>query len=94
MFTSIETEIVGVDGEEAGTLTVSMSDVLFFACGGTIVPPLGFEKQPCIDFHTKLLPEANTCGPVLHLPINAVNYDDFRKSMVMGITNSPYFDLP
>ena len=93
---SVETEIIRIDGDDSedATLTLSMSDVLFFACGAIVMPPIGFERQLSIDFHTKSLPEVNTCGPVLHLPISAVDYNILKDAMVTAIVNTPYFDLP
>ncbi|XP_029617907.1 G2/M phase-specific E3 ubiquitin-protein ligase-like isoform X2 [Salmo trutta] len=65
-----------VQDGECPPLTVAM--VLEFATGATVVPPLGFEDTPTIEFlHTargrlagqqkKIYPEANTCAVTLRL---------------------------
>uniref|UniRef100_A0A8C7NWX5 HECT domain-containing protein n=1 Tax=Oncorhynchus mykiss TaxID=8022 RepID=A0A8C7NWX5_ONCMY len=63
--------------------------VLEFATGATVVPPLGFEDTPTIEFlHT--FPEANTCAVTLRLPLHST-FNTFREFMTSGIVNSPHF---
>lgn len=86
------------DGE-CPPLTVAL--VLEVATGATVVPPLGFEDTPTIEFlHTargllagqqkKKYPEANTCAVTLRLPLHST-YNAFREFMTSGIVNSPTF---
>ncbi|XP_029595761.1 G2/M phase-specific E3 ubiquitin-protein ligase-like [Salmo trutta] len=90
-----------VQDGECPPLTVAM--VLEFATGATVVPPLGFEDTPTIEFlHTargrlagqqkKKYPEANTCAVTLRLPLHST-YNAFREFMTSGIVNSPHFGV-
>ncbi|CAB1315177.1 unnamed protein product, partial [Coregonus sp. 'balchen'] len=71
-----------------------------FDTGATLVPPLGFEDPPTIEFlHTargslagqqkKKYQEANTCAVTLRLPLHST-YNAFREFMTSGIVNSPH----
>ena len=80
-------------------LTVAM--VLEFATGATVLPPLGFEDTPTIEFlHTargrlagqqkKKYPESKTCAVTLRLPLHST-YIAFREFMTAGIVKFPHF---
>uniref|UniRef100_A0A8C8ELS6 HECT domain-containing protein n=1 Tax=Oncorhynchus tshawytscha TaxID=74940 RepID=A0A8C8ELS6_ONCTS len=65
--------------------------VLEFATGATVLPPLGFEDTPIIEFlHT--YPESNTCAVTLRLPLHST-YNAFREFMTSGIVKSPHFGV-
>lgn len=81
--------------EEAGAL--QLSDVLAFATGASIVPPIGFSPQPTIDFlHDqsgipgRCLPMANTCINCLKLPL-CDTYNEFKDSMDYALQNTQGF---
>ncbi|XP_061576426.1 G2/M phase-specific E3 ubiquitin-protein ligase-like [Cololabis saira] len=81
--------------EEAGAS--KLSDVLAFATGASIVPPIGFSPQPTIDFlHDqsvtpgRCLPMANTCINCLKLPLCDA-YTEFKDSMDYALENTQGF---
>ena len=61
-----------------------------------MVPPLGFDPSPAIEFlHSDkneecLYPKANTCAMVLSLPL-AESYESFKLNMIFGIRNAQGF---
>ena len=83
--------------EGAQPVSLDLKDVLRFATGAEAIPPLGFQRCPCLEFLHVLVdgmlrkyPEANTCGLVLHLPLHR-SYEDFSDFMISGIVQSPGF---
>ena len=82
---------------EDGETMVTLSDVLFF--GLKQLPPmrlgwdlsLGFLHDPDKDNNLSPYPKANTCGPVLQLPIVHKEYDAFKDAMNFAIGNSKGF---
>ncbi|XP_051948348.1 G2/M phase-specific E3 ubiquitin-protein ligase-like [Xyrauchen texanus] len=85
-----------IDVEEGDFNPLTLEMVLQFASGASSVPPLGFPRQPKIEFlhsfgqDTRIFPEANTCLIVLRLPIHST-YESFRTYMTEGILQSPTF---
>ncbi len=84
---------------EEEEVRVTFDDLLMFATGTDIIPPLGFDSVPTLAFlHDpvngvkRIYPEANTCALILRLPIHAL-YDSFSKHMIIGIVQSPHFGL-
>lgn len=78
---------------------LTLANLLVFGTGADVVPPLGFDPPPSIEFlhYQKELdsyqapyPKANTCSMVLRLPI-VDSYDQFKQNMVFGIRNSQGF---
>ena len=86
------------DAEDGKTM-VTLSDVLFFTSGLKQLPPmrlgwdlsLGFLHDPDNDNNLSPYPKANTCGPVLQLPIVHKSYDAFKDAMNFAIGNSKGF---
>ena len=83
----------------AETVGITPQQLLIFATGADQKPPLGFPKQPTINFNhnsfpvgVRKYPTANTCGLVLNLSILA-SYDEFKYLMEEGIRNAPTFGL-
>ncbi|XP_056132671.1 G2/M phase-specific E3 ubiquitin-protein ligase-like [Lampris incognitus] len=78
--------------EESGTTT--LQEILTFATGSNMVPPIGFAPQPSVEFlhNGGKYPTANTCINCLHLPIHA-RYDDFKNAMHFAIQNTQGFGM-
>lgn len=67
---------------------INLGTILSFATGADHVPPLGFPRVPLITFisdESRHLPTASTCGPTLSLPLQLVNYDDFKRNVDIAI---------
>ncbi|OWF45467.1 G2/M phase-specific E3 ubiquitin-protein ligase [Mizuhopecten yessoensis] len=75
---------------EDGDDELSLKDLLVFATGADVVPPLGFQPEPSLEFAEGLYPLANTCAMVLRLP-TIDNYQNFKANMIFGIANAPAF---
>ena len=54
-------------------------------------PPMGFDNTPSLEFVHGEFPKANTCAPVLYLPLGHHEFDHFKEKMDFGILNSPCF---
>jgi hypothetical protein len=69
-----------------------LSDVLKFVTGSRATPPIGFIPAPSIQFQqTSIFPLANTCGNILHLPLQDATDDVFKYHIISGIVNAPGF---
>lgn len=74
----------------------TLADVLCFAIAFEKIPPLGFDGQPQLEFlHNEdfLWPKANTCAPILYLPIfyKSNEYEKFKNNMDYAILNGMQF---
>lgn len=74
----------------------TLEEVLCFVTASEKLPPLGFEVQPQIEFlhHEEFFwPKANTCVPILYLPVSYRNneYEIFRDNMDYAILNGMQF---
>ena len=87
------------DAEE-GEVTITLSDVLFFTSWCKQLPPLqlGWEfisleflHYADTDGNLSPYPMANTCGPVLSLPVIHKSYHSFKDAMTFAIKNSKGF---
>lgn len=78
--------------EEEGP--TKLEDILTFATGSNVVPPIGFSPQPSLEFlHNEgKYPVANTCINCLRLPIHK-SYEDFKNNMDFGIQNTQGFGM-
>ncbi|ROL55216.1 G2/M phase-specific E3 ubiquitin-protein ligase [Anabarilius grahami] len=78
--------------EEEGP--TKLKDILTFATGSNVVPPIGFSPQPSLEFlHNEgKYPVANTCINCLRLPIHK-SYEDFKNNMDFGIQNTQGFGM-
>ena len=59
-----------------------------FCTGASRVPPIGFKKNPTLEFThtmTETLPTASTCDLILRLPTVHECYEDFRQFMIPGL---------
>ena len=80
---------------------VTSSDVLFYTSGLKQLLPMrlgwdlsrGFLHDPDKDNNLSSYPKANTCGPVLQLPIVHKAYDAFKDAMNFAIGNSKGFGV-
>ncbi|XP_048010126.1 E3 ubiquitin-protein ligase NEDD4-like [Megalobrama amblycephala] len=81
------------DAEEEEGPT-KLEDILTFATGSNVVPPIGFSPQPSLEFlHNEgKYPVANTCINCLRLPIHK-SYEDFKNNMDFGIQNTQGFGM-
>lgn len=85
-------EIKTPDEGELLRLKLTLSDVLMFVTGAPSEPPLGFTPQPSIQFHSSsVFPKANTCINKLYLPLQEMDFEVFKYTMISGILNSPGF---
>uniref|UniRef100_A0A1Y1L2Q7 HECT domain-containing protein n=2 Tax=Photinus pyralis TaxID=7054 RepID=A0A1Y1L2Q7_PHOPY len=83
------------DSEENET-QATLEDVLCFATASEKVPPLGYDGQPKLEFlHNEdfLWPKANTCVPILYLPVSykSNEYEKFKSNMDYAILNGMQF---
>ncbi len=84
------------DGSE-DLLIVNIHQILQFATGAEVLPPMGFDRDPEIQFtgepHQKemRLPSASTCGPTLYLPLVLSDPDVFSEKMDMAIIGGQCF---
>ncbi len=85
---------------EEGESEITLEMVFTFATGCGEVPPVGFlPKVPMLAFlhdpesngQKSKLPKANTCAIKLYLPTVHSKYDDFKNSIVYGISNTKGF---
>ena len=79
-----------IEGEvrsDDGSLKMSLEDILQFVTGTTRIPPMGFDKNPEIEFHNDTLPSASTCLLKLYLPF-ADSSREFKRKVTFAIFNS------
>ena len=81
---------------EEGETTVTFRELLFFTCGCKECPPLQLGWNLSLGFlhdPDKLSPYplANTCGPLLQLPVVHKSYNSFRDAITFAIGNSKGF---
>ncbi|XP_046863385.1 G2/M phase-specific E3 ubiquitin-protein ligase-like [Xenia sp. Carnegie-2017] len=74
-----------------GDAEASLTQVFIFATGAYCPPPLGFDNEPSLEFTEGKFPKANTCVPVLYLPLGHSEYSTFKTSFDFGVLNSPRF---
>ncbi|XP_035461894.1 G2/M phase-specific E3 ubiquitin-protein ligase-like [Scophthalmus maximus] len=82
---------------EDGASPLSLGDVLIFSTGLDKIPAMGFPTQPELEFlHPEdgpaMFPMANTCGPVLRLPVQPT-FPKFESAMDMGIGGAIQFGI-
>ena len=72
---------------------ISLGDVLAFITGADALPPLGFDKEPTIQFFPdrERLPNASTCIPSLRLPRSLTEYYEFKDKITLAILGSGGF---
>ncbi|MBN3292744.1 G2E3 ligase, partial [Polypterus senegalus] len=72
----------------------TLEDIVMFATGLKMIPPLGFEPRPTIKFlhDNSPFPTANTCSNTLCLPLHS-SYDSFTFHISFEILNYPGFGL-
>uniref|UniRef100_A0A8D3DZU0 HECT domain-containing protein n=1 Tax=Scophthalmus maximus TaxID=52904 RepID=A0A8D3DZU0_SCOMX len=80
-----------------GASPLSLGDVLIFSTGLDKIPAMGFPTQPELEFlHPEdgpaMFPMANTCGPVLRLPVQPT-FPKFESAMDMGIGGAIQFGI-
>ena len=86
-----------VQDVEEGEAGVTFGDILFFSCCCREVPPLGlslslgFLHEPENDGSQSNFPKANTCAPMLQLPVTHKSYNSFRNAMTFVIPNTKGF---
>ena len=86
------------DAEE-GETKITLSDLLFFTSGCKQLPLLRVGWDLSLEFLHDLdndgnlspFPKANTCGPVLQLPVVHKSYEAFKDAMTFAIRNSKGF---
>lgn len=72
---------------------VTLENILIFFTCCDRTPPLGFDPAPTLQFGTSNgMPRSSTCINRLFLPIHQ-SYDDFRRNMILGISNHGGFGL-
>lgn len=76
---------------QGGDAQANLSEVLVFSTGASSPPPLGFANEPVIEFTEGEFPKANTCAPILYLPLGHSDYETFKEKCDFGILNSPHF---
>ena len=78
-----------VDGNGiAESFQVYLGDILVFSTGASSIPPMGFDMDPTITFHsTSPLPLANTCANTLQLSLLA----DIQRNFCSGVCNAVGF---
>ncbi len=72
----------------------TLEDILVFLSCASTVPPLGFERQPQLDFlHDPLaiLPTASTCDLILRIPTSHSEYEKFQEHMILGLIGNDGF---
>uniref|UniRef100_A0A8D3E228 HECT domain-containing protein n=1 Tax=Scophthalmus maximus TaxID=52904 RepID=A0A8D3E228_SCOMX len=80
-----------------GASQLSLGDILIFSTGLDKIPAMGFPTQPELEFlHPEdgpaMFPMANTCGPVLRLPVQPT-FPKFESAMEMGIGGAIQFGI-
>ncbi|XP_051774828.1 G2/M phase-specific E3 ubiquitin-protein ligase-like [Erpetoichthys calabaricus] len=85
--------LLDIEGNISST-DPTLEDIVMFATGLKMIPPLGFEPRPTIKFlhDNSPFPTANTCSNTLCLPLHS-SYDSFKFHISFGILNSPGFGL-
>ena len=79
-------------GEELFNL--QLQDLLAFVTGATHPPPIGFQKEPKIQFHNDgPFPRANTCANKLILSVMQPipDADSYMYFLAFGILNTAGF---
>uniref|UniRef100_UPI003AAB1521 uncharacterized protein n=1 Tax=Centroberyx gerrardi TaxID=166262 RepID=UPI003AAB1521 len=71
--------------EEEGP--AKLGDILSFATGCHVVPPIGFSPKPSLEFQRGRYPIANTCVNCLRIPLHQ-SYEDFKSNMDFAIQNT------
>ena len=74
-----------------GDSKVNLNEVLVFSTGASVPPIMGFDNTPSLEFVEGQLPKANTCAPVLYLPLGNQEFEQFKERMDFAILNSPCF---
>ncbi|XP_028400817.1 apoptosis-resistant E3 ubiquitin protein ligase 1-like [Dendronephthya gigantea] len=66
-----------------------LSELLMFATGSTVIPPMGFSKPSTITVlqNGSSLPNANTCPMELEVPGLVATYEEFRRNMNCALDN-------
>ena len=66
---------------------VSLELILSFATGVTSIPPMGFSKEPSINFSEyDVYPTASTCILQLTLPTCYDSFTSFKSALDTGFT--------
>ncbi|XP_041644921.1 uncharacterized protein LOC121510767 [Cheilinus undulatus] len=76
--------------EEEGP--AKLGDILAFATGCHVAPPIGFCPEPSLEFQRGRYPIANTCINCLKIPLHK-SYDDFKRNMDFAIQNTQGFGM-
>lgn len=76
--------------EEEGQ--AKLGDILSFATGSNMVPPIGFSLTPSLTFHRRKYPMANTCSNCLTIPLYR-NYEEFKQNMDFALRNTQGFGM-
>ena len=76
-------------------LKVTLEQILIFFTATDREPPLGFPKQPELQFLPKgILATASTCDLVLRLPTMFHNsYSEFREMLIESVVSSEGFGV-
>ena len=88
-----------VDIEE-GETSITFSDIIYFASGYKVIPPIAFTPELKFLHHVEndgelsKYPKSNTCGAILYLPTCHQSYVEFRNSMIFAILNCRGFGIP
>ena len=64
---------------------VSLKDLLAFFSAAEREPPLGFKCKPSMRFIDGDLATSSTCDLVLRLPLNHLDYENFKEGMLLSI---------
>ena len=66
---------------------MTLGMVLNFFTGSDGIPPCGYSNPPELNFNSvNVLPTASTCAPSLTLPTKFSDYEEFKASLVKGLT--------
>ncbi|XP_049416170.1 G2/M phase-specific E3 ubiquitin-protein ligase-like isoform X4 [Epinephelus fuscoguttatus] len=76
--------------EEEGP--AKLGDILAFAAGCHVAPPIGFCPEPSLECQRGRYPIANTCINCLKIPLPK-SYDDFKRNMDFAIQNTQGFGM-
>lgn len=70
-----------------GTIDCNVTDVLKFCTGADTIQPCGFyDEFPSISFDfSATLPTVATCQIELRLPSKYVEYEKFKKAMLLAV---------
>ncbi len=73
---------------------VSLGMVLTFFSGADDIPPLGYDKDPMINFNADSpYPTSSTCALHLTLPTRYATYQSFKHALDTGFTMHGGFGL-